>query len=416
MKRLTARLHQCRVPLATPLLSLFILLALLCPIGTLAAEPMTLAVRLFDSRTISGTMASLENDVLSMTVDGRPASFPIDDLIAIDFASPAGTPTAKSWLLLANGDRAPLAPIDLVDDAFVCRWLSERERPNWRVPLELVTGLLRQPLNQTGETSLLPELSRRGFDEDTLILGDGTRLAGALEAVTADSFRVETAVGGVPVDAARVEALAMNVALLQRPAAVDRAALVHLGDGTCVSLQALAISAAGTLTGRTGFDAELLAPLSEVARINFYGARVIDLTTREPPSVSVVPFVSRTSQMLVNRNVRGGWLQLGGRDYTRGFGMTSGMTATFALEPDDRQFQATVGLDDSVGEAGSVVFAVAVDGRRLFTSPVVRGGDAPLVIGPLDIADGKQLSLSVEFAEYGNVQDVANWCDPVILR
>jgi hypothetical protein len=151
-------------------------------------------------------------------------------------------------------------------------------------------------------------------------------------------------------------------------------------------------------------------------QIACYGPRVIDLTRRSPREVVSEPFVSRQHKLQINRNVRGGWLQLNGRSHARGFGMTSGMSATFDLEPGDRQLKATVGIDDSVGPAGSVIFAVDLDGRRIFTSPVVRGGDTPLTIGPLEIAGGKTLTLSVEFADYGHLQDIANWCDPLILR
>lgn len=380
-----------------------------------AAEPIVDA-QLVDGRNIKGTTPSIDANVLSLAVDGKKQQFSLDDLLVIHFPATVGQPTARSWLLLSNGDRAPLSPIDLVDDAFICRWNDAQQRANWRVPLELVTALLRQPLNVSETLSLLPELSRRAFTEDTLILSDGTRLAGALEGVTVESFRVETAVGVVPVEAARVEAVAMNAALVQRPEPPERSTLVILRDGAWLTLQDLGTTSDGSLTGRTAFDAELKVPLAEVARIAFYGSRSIDLTHRMPTKVTTLPFVSRKHDMLGNRNVRGGWLQLGGRSHARGLGMTSGMSATFDLEPGDREFQATVGIDDSVGANGSVVFAVDVDDRRIFTSPVVHGGDAPLAIGPLDIAGGQRLRLSVEFADYGNVQDVANWCDPVILR
>ena len=45
--------------------------------------------------------------------------------------------------------------------------------------------------------------------------------------------------------------------------------------------------------------------------------------------------------------VENGWLTLDGRECPRGFGMTSGMSVSFPLSPEDRQFRSTVGLDDS---------------------------------------------------------------------
>lgn len=383
---------------------------------TAQAEAIPATVRLCDGRSVSGTIDSVDADVVRLTVDGRPQQFPLDDVRGIEVATASGASTSRSWLLLSNGDRVPLVPVDLVDDAFVCRWENGRQQSNCRVALELVTVVLRQPLHAPAASSMLPELSRRTFSDDTLMLSDGTRLTGALDGVTADLFRLETAVGIVPIEAFRVVAVAMNAALVQRPPDSERAALVALRDGAWLTLHDLTIAGDGTLSGRTAFDAELAVPLTDIERIALYGPRVVDPARRPLDDIETTPFVSRTSPPLVNRNVRGGWLQLGGREYARGFGMTSHTSATIALEHGDRRFQATVGLDDSVGAAGSVVFTVAVDGRRVFTSPIVHGGDAPSTIGPLDIAGGERLTLSVEFAEYGNVEDVANWCDPIILR
>jgi len=397
------------------IVALLLIVALLHAAAAHSAEPLSASLHFVDRQSIHSTITLIEHDVLSLSVDENQHQVPIDDLISIDL-SPSTPPVARSWLLLSNGDRVPLTPVDLVDDAFQCRWDEVSPHANWRVPVELVTAFLHQPLTVGDYASLLPELSRRTFTEDTFILSDGTRLAGALEGVTADTFRVETAVGIVPVEASRVEAVAMNAALVQQPEPSKRSALVILRDGTWLTLHDLAISANQSLTGRTSFDAELKVPLADVARIACYGPRVIDLTRRAPIKVTTVPFVSRKHELLINRNVRGGWLQLVGHSHARGFGMTSGMSAAFAVEPADRQFQATVGIDDSVGAAGSVIFAVDLDGRRLFTSPTVRGGEAPLAIGPLDITGGTSLTLSVEFADFGQVQDVANWCDPLILR
>ncbi|HVJ69452.1 MAG TPA: NPCBM/NEW2 domain-containing protein, partial [Caulifigura sp.] len=312
-------------------------------------EFLAATVQLQNGRTVAGKIISIDANELLLSVDGRRHQFPIDDLVAIDFSPAPAQSTLRSWLLLSNGDRAPLTPIDLVDDAFLCRWEDATQPASWRVPLELVTALLRQPLNVKEEAALLPELSRRAFTEDTLILSDGTRLAGALEGVTADTFRVETAVGIVPVEAARVAAVAMNAALVQRPEPAKRSALVILRDGTWLTLHDLAISTDQSLTGRTGFDAELKVPLADVARIACYGPHVIELSRRTPLNVTTVQFVSRKQDLQINRNVRGGWLELDGRSHARGLGMTSGMSATFDLEPGDRQFEATVGIDDSVG-------------------------------------------------------------------
>ena len=397
------------------------LIALLLPLAGFAfatgvrAEEVRAEVTLVDGRSVHAGLVAIDQRGILVDAEGVEESIPLDDIVSIEFAKGAGHPAARSWVFLSNGDRAPLRPVDLVDDAVVCRWENAGEAETWRVPLELVAAMLRAPIVDEDST-LLSELSTRPFFEDTLILSDGTRLTGALEGIAPEAYRVETAVGSVTVDSGRVLAVGMNAALVQRVKPDGPSAVVSMRDGTWLTLLGLMVKNGGELTGRTGFGEEYRAPLSEVRRMTFYGARVSDVTQREPIEVNATPFVSRRPQMQMHRNTRGGFLQLEREPFARGFGMTSGMAATFALEPSDRQFQATVGIDDCAGDAGSVVFAVELDERTIFTSPMLTGRDAPLVIGPLKVAEGRRLTLRVEFAERGNVQDVANWCDPLLLR
>ncbi|MBL8848087.1 MAG: NPCBM/NEW2 domain-containing protein, partial [Planctomycetaceae bacterium] len=353
-------------------------------------------VQLVDGRSVGGVIAAIDERGMTLEANGGRESFPLNDLVSINVANVTERPTAPSWLFLSNGDRVPLMPVELTDDVIVCRWDGAPERGAWRIPLEFVTAILRAPISND-DSPLLSELSSRAFPEDTLILSDGTRLTGALEEITADMYRVETAVGPVAVEAARIVAVGMNAALVQRPRPSESEAVLLTHDGVWLTLQGLSLNGSGEVSGRTGFDAEYRVPLSDIRRLLFYGARVSDLAARQPAEVTATPFVARVPTMLANRNVRGGFLQLRGESFARGFGMTSGMSATFDLEPNDRTFQATVGIDDCVGDAGSVVFAVELDGRRVFTSPVQTGLDAPLVIGPLVVAGGERLTLRVEF-------------------
>jgi len=378
-----------------------------------AATP-TAMLHLRDGSTADGEVAQITPDAFTLRRDGQDTSVSRNEIIAVEFAAPAPDPPTESWLLFSNGDRAPLAPVDLVDDQLGCRWPSATGRPQWHIPVEFVTALLRQPLVNF-DSPLLAELSSRTFADDTLILQDGSRITGALEAAGAESFRMETAVGPVIIEAMRVAAIAMNSALIQRPPSPDEFSVLTLRDGAWLTLHDVQMSNDG-VTGQTSFRSEFRAPLADLATISFFGPATADLTLREPAHVAAIPFVSRAPRLQVNRNVRGGWLALGGRTLPRGFGMTSGMAATFALAAEDREFLATIGLDDAVGDAGSVVFTVDVDDRRLFTSPVLTGRDAPLQVGPLDVAGGRRLTLSVEFGEFGHVQDVADWCDPILLR
>jgi hypothetical protein len=52
----------------------------------------------------------------------------------------------------------------------------------------------------------------------------------------------------------------------------------------------------------------------------------------------------------------------------------------------------------------------------VFTSPVLTGRSAPVDLGPLDVAGAHELTLVVEYGEYGDILDYADWGDAVLVR
>lgn len=69
---------------------------------------------------------------------------------------------------------------------------------------------------------------------------------------------------------------------------------------------------------------------------------------------------------------------------------------------------ADVGLDDSVGDAGSVVFQVFLDGVKAFDSGLMQGSDARRPLN-IDLSGAEELRLVVTDGGNGNILDRANW-------
>jgi len=73
------------------------------------------------------------------------------------------------------------------------------------------------------------------------------------------------------------------------------------------------------------------------------------------------------------------------------------------------RFTATAGVDDEVGDNGSVSFRVIADGRSLTTTPVLRGSD-PGTRVDVDVTGARWLDLLVDGD--GDVSaDHADWAD-----
>jgi hypothetical protein len=116
----------------------------------------------------------------------------------------------------------------------------------------------------------------------------------------------------------------------------------------------------------------------------------------------------------VGAAVGGGELILNGRAYRRGIGTHAPSRLTFDVPEGYRSFEARVGVDGSVGERGSVVAVVELDGRVAYRSPVLFGGQSVHV--RISIQDVRQMTLIAEPAGDGKRFDHVDWVEARLLR
>ncbi|MBK9579854.1 MAG: NPCBM/NEW2 domain-containing protein [Fibrobacteres bacterium] len=109
----------------------------------------------------------------------------------------------------------------------------------------------------------------------------------------------------------------------------------------------------------------------------------------------------------VDKSVAGNGLKIGTKTYAKGLGTNSPSTTVLALRKKFDKFQSDIGIDAETS-AGSVVFQVFGDGRKLYESPVMKGGAAPVAID-VPVAGVDSLSLVVTDAGDGNTNDHGDW-------
>ena len=115
-----------------------------------------------------------------------------------------------------------------------------------------------------------------------------------------------------------------------------------------------------------------------------------------------------------NHSREGNPLTVGGKVYARGLGTHASSEILYQLGNRYRRLEAEVGVDDEKGGAGSVVFEVYGDGRKVFQSGIMRGHDpAKRVSVPLDDVD--ELRLVVTDAGDGIGSDHADWAAARLL-
>ena len=152
-------------------------------------------------------------------------------------------------------------------------------------------------------------------------------------------------------------------------------------------------------------------------KLQFLGDRVIAVSELAPDRYSFTPYLTEVHPLVRNRNVRGGPLQIRKIGYATGLGMHSESSVTYDLsDSGSTEFRAVVGVDDVTEGQGSVIFAVSVDGRRVYESASLDGGSPAQPVGPIDISGARELTLIVKFGRFANISDVADWCDAVLIK
>lgn len=106
----------------------------------------------------------------------------------------------------------------------------------------------------------------------------------------------------------------------------------------------------------------------------------------------------------------GNQITLGTVRYERGIGAHAASRIVIDLAEPCSLFLADVGLDEEVGDRGSVEFQVWGDGDLLTSSGVVRGPQTSVPMAA-DITGVRQLALVVTKAGDGNAWDHADWAD-----
>jgi hypothetical protein len=102
-------------------------------------------------------------------------------------------------------------------------------------------------------------------------------------------------------------------------------------------------------------------------------------------------------------------ISIGGIPSLKGLGVHAPFEARYALNGTcTGNFLANVGLDDEVGDSGSVVFQVFLDGVQAYDSGILRGTDARAIVS-VPVAGKNELRLVVTNGGDNNTLDHADW-------
>ena len=115
------------------------------------------------------------------------------------------------------------------------------------------------------------------------------------------------------------------------------------------------------------------------------------------------------------RNIVGGPLRVGTNSFAVGFGCYAPGLMEFPLNRQFKRFVVSVGVDAATEGKGSVVFEIYGDGKKIWTSGVMSGLDAPKQAA-VSVDGIDRLRLVLSDAGDGNRFDAGDWCDPLLSR
>jgi len=357
-------------------------------------------VMLADGRTLEKVTlkpATSPTDVVVETPGADPVRVAAQDLLVVDFGKLPGRELPPS-VRLVNGDQV-FGKVSF-------------PAPN-RVKVAAGWGSLTVPLNwctgiRLNEKAPFPPAATR----DALYLAND-RVEGQVQGFAGG--KVTFVLSGKPVTLGldRVQ----SVALAPRARPTEGAGLligVDLGGGERLTGRWVKLDE-DLLTLKADWGGDLQIPLASISRLEVRNGKLVYLSALKPSETRFVPFLDGSYPYRTDRSVAGTPLRLAGKVYARGLGVHSRTELTYSLDGGYQSFAATLGIDDSVLGAGSVIFRVFGDEKLLFESPIVRGGDVPLEV-KLAVKGVLLLRLEVDFADQGDAADHANWADARLLR
>lgn len=346
-----------------------------------------------------------------------PQEMQLDDLLTISFGRKSTVPAGRDPLvILANGDRLVLQPVGVFADVLTATWHKLPSKTPLELPLEIVAAIVFDlPAASDDRQRLYADLQTLPAGEDIVLLSNGDRVQGEFERLDGAFVQLKSAGGLLKLDRSRVRAIRINPDLTSAPRVPGRRLALALRDGSRFTARSVELLN-GELKCVAFANEAFRVAVADCVSCRVYGVRAIPLADREPAQVTFVPYLSNQWPLVKNASVLRGPLALRGVEYSTGLGVHSRSLVTYALQPADREFRATVGIDDSANGAGSVRFAIELDGRRVWESPELTGRTQPVVVPPVKLDGAKKMTLIVDFGANADVSDYADWCDAVVVR
>lgn len=379
------------------------------------SDPTFSALRV-DGSSAAGQLLGFEADgtVLLKPPEGEPIRLPVASFVKLTReGGPAPAEPEGGIVLLPGGDRIQKATIGSASDATLEVQTAALGRVDW--PMECILGLvLAAPAEGNAVDDLIARVRSEPRTTEVAWLANGDAITGGFLGLDGSKVRLKGPGGPINLDRSGVRAVGFDPSLIAIPQAGASSWSITLVDGSRLEAGDLQFEA-GAIRAKARAGPAIRFALADLARLHALHPGIAYLSDREATAQQYVPYLGQVRPYRRDLAVDGRPLRLGGQPHDRGIGTQSRTLLAYRLQPEDRRFQALVGLDDRAGPLGSVAFRVLLDGKVALALPPMAPGDPPRAVD-VELGGARLLILATEFGERGDVQDHADWVEARIVR
>jgi len=391
-------------------------------LAAVLAAPLDAQVQTLAGPSVTGNIAKLADDKLTLTTPAGEQTFAFKDLLGVTLPGESKAPP-KSLLAVSLSDGSALAVKGFAAKGEQAT-VQLADGSEAKVPTRAIDAVRYR--EQAGAlVEQWNDIAKADRPSDVIVLRKNEALdfiSGAIVDVTPEFVNFEFDGDVIKVKMARVEGL-----LYHRPAKPPKAvaAACVVSDATGSRYRAAGLTLEGDkLLIRTPAGLEIARPLADIGRLDFSQGNIQYLGDLKPEALVWTPFFGEAASAAaakefyrprVDRSQEGGGpLRIGGKEYKKGLALHSRTEVVYRLPEEFRSFKAIAGIDDRARPAGDVQLTILGDDRKLYEGRIT-GNDNPLPLD-LDISGVNRLKIIVDFSEDLDLGDFLDLCEARILK
>lgn len=393
-------------------------------LALLAAASPEVDVQTSDQQSVQGTLVSADPASLVVRSAGQDRQLPVASLLHVTLPAAASLNPEKPIVVVELTDHSLLAATDYQTTGGTARVVlvggATAEIPTRQIRAVhfQAAGERDEKLNQQWSEILAAKAAA-----DLLVVrkkGALDYLEGIVKDLGAETLAFELDRETIQVKRPKIEGLVYYHAAGEAlPAA---ACEVTVAGGTRLAARTVRL-AEDKWQVATVAGINLTLPVDQVSELDYSAGKIRYLSEIEPELAQYTPLfgpkepLPSLAELLRPRRDLGleqSPLKLDGQTYRKGLAVHSRSRLAYRLPGEFAHFQATVGIDDNVREAGSAVLEIKGDGKSLWQGTL--RGTEPAQQLDLPIAGVGRLEIIVDFGDDLDIADHVDLCDAKVTK